>query len=107
MEIELLERDKVNMRLLIQGVDVPFVNSLRRTIIAEVPCMAIDEVVVIENSSVLQDEMIAHRLGLVPLKTDLDSYNLPEECPCESELGCNPHRLLPLKAEPYVPIAII
>ncbi len=89
VEIELLERDKEKMRLLIQGVDVPFINSLRRTIIAEVPCMAVDEVVVIENSSVLQDEMIAHRLGLMPLKTDLDSYNLPEECPCKSELGCN------------------
>jgi DNA-directed RNA polymerase subunit D len=51
--------------------------------------MAIDEVVMIENSSILQDEIIAHRLGLIPLKTDLDSYNLPEECPCKSEFGCN------------------
>ncbi|MEM3626835.1 MAG: DNA-directed RNA polymerase subunit D, partial [Candidatus Bathyarchaeia archaeon] len=55
----------------------------------EVPCMAIDEVVIIENSSILQDEIIAHRLGLIPLKTDLDGYNLPEECPCKSEFGCN------------------
>jgi len=100
VEIELLEKDRANMRLLIHGVDVPFINSLRRTILAEVPCMAIDEVVVIENSSVLQDEMIAHRLGLVPLKTDLDSYNLPEECPCKSELGCNLCRVsLALDAE--------
>jgi DNA-directed RNA polymerase subunit D len=37
----------------------------------------------------LQDEIRAHRLGLVPLQTDLDSYNLPEECPCKSEFGCN------------------
>jgi len=51
--------------------------------------MAIDEVVIIENSSMLHDEILAHRLGLVPLKTDLDSYNLPEECPCKSEFGCN------------------
>jgi DNA-directed RNA polymerase subunit D len=51
--------------------------------------MAIDEVVIIENSSVLQDEIIAHRLGLIPLKTDLDGYNLPEKCPCKSEFGCN------------------
>jgi len=51
--------------------------------------MAIDEVVVIENSSMLHDEILAHRMGLIPLKTDLDSYNLPEECPCKSELGCN------------------
>lgn len=85
----MLEKDNMNMRLLIRGADVPFMNALRRTVITEVPCMAIDEVVIIENSSVLQDETIAHRLGLIPLKTDLDGYNLPEECPCKSEFGCN------------------
>ena len=89
VEIEVLEKDDKNMRLLIRGVDTPYVNALRRTIVAEVPSMAIDEVVVLENSSVLQDEMISHRLGLIPLKTDLESYNLPEECKCKSEFGCN------------------
>jgi DNA-directed RNA polymerase subunit D len=88
VEIEVLEKDDKNMRLLIKGADVPFMNALRRIIISEVPCMAVDEVVMLENSSVLQDEMIAHRLGLVPLKTDLDGYNLPEECECKSEFGC-------------------
>ena len=96
----MLEKDGANMRLVIKGVDVPFVNALRRIIISEVPSMAIDEVVVIENSSILQDEIIAHRLGLVPLKTDLDSYNLPEECSCKSEFGCNLCRVtLALDAE--------
>ncbi|MGQ9624611.1 MAG: DNA-directed RNA polymerase subunit D [Candidatus Bathycorpusculaceae bacterium] len=89
MELKVLEKDDKNIRLLIRGVDVPFMNALRRAIISEVPCMAIDEVVIIENSSILQDEIIAHRLGLIPLKTDLDGYNLPEECPCKSEFGCN------------------
>jgi len=89
VEIEVLEKDNDSLRLLIRGVDVPFMNALRRTVIAEVPCMATDEVVIIENSSVLQDEIIAHRLGLIPLKTDLDGYNLPEKCPCKSEFGCN------------------
>ena len=89
VEIEVLEKTDRSMRLLVQGVDVPFINALRRVIITEVPCMAIEEVVILENSSILQDEMISHRLGLVPLKTDLDSYNLPEECPCKSEFGCN------------------
>ncbi|MCS7123839.1 MAG: DNA-directed RNA polymerase subunit D [Candidatus Bathyarchaeota archaeon] len=89
MEIKVLEKDERSMRLLIRGVDTPFINALRRNVLAEVPCMAIDEVVIIENSSVLHDEIIAHRLGLIPLKTDLDGYNLPEECPCKSEFGCN------------------
>lgn len=85
----MLEKDDKNMRLLIRGADVPFMNALRRIVIAEVPSMAVDEVVILENSSILQDETIAHRIGLIPLKTDLDSYNLPEECPCKSEFGCN------------------
>ena len=89
MKVELLEKDDKNMRLLIQEVDVPFMNALRRIVISEVPSMAIDEVVILENSSVLQDEIVAHRLGLVPLKTDLESYNLPEDCQCKSEFGCN------------------
>jgi len=89
VEIKVLKKDEDNLRLLIRGVNVPYVNALRRIVLSEVPCMAIDEIVMVENSSIIQDEIIAHRLGLIPLKTDLDSYNLPEECPCKSEFGCN------------------
>jgi len=89
MKIRVIDKTETTARLIVEGVDVPFMNTLRRIILAEVPSMAIDEVVVLENSSVLHDEILAHRLGLIPLKTDLDSYNLPEECPCKSEFGCN------------------
>jgi DNA-directed RNA polymerase subunit D len=89
VKIEVLEKDETNLRLIVKEADVPLMNALRRIALAEVPTMAIDEVVMIENSSILQDEIIAHRLGLTPLKTDLDSYNLPEECKCQSEFGCN------------------
>ena len=89
MKIEVLEKDETNLRLIIRDVDVPLMNALRRIALAEVPSMAIDEVVMIENSAILQDEIIAHRLGLTPLKTDLEGYNLPEECSCQSEFGCN------------------
>jgi len=89
MEIQILEKNDTSMRLLIQGVDVPFANALRRIILSEVPSMAIDDIVIIENSSVLHDEILAHRIGLIPLKTDLKSYNLPEACLCKSEFGCN------------------
>ena len=89
MKIEVLEKDDMMIRLIIKDADVPLMNTLRRMALAEVPSMAIDEVVMIENSSILRDEIIAHILGLTPLKTDLDSYNLPEECSCKSEFGCN------------------
>ena len=100
MKMEILEKTNNSLRIIIRDADVPLINALRRIALAEVPTMAIDEVVMIENSSILQDEIIAHRLGLTPLKTDLDSYNLPEECQCQSEFGCPQCRVtLTLDAE--------
>jgi DNA-directed RNA polymerase subunit D len=100
VKIEVLEKDETNIRIVVRDADVPLMNALRRIGLAEVPAMAIDEIVMIENSSILQDEMIAHRFGLVPLKTDLDDYNLPEDCECKSEFGCSQCRVtLTLNAE--------
>lgn len=100
MNVELLEKTDTDMRLVISDTDPSFVNALRRIILSEVPCMAIDEVVILENSSMLHDEALAHRLGLLPIKTDLNAYNLPEECKCKSEFGCPLCRLsLTLDAE--------
>ena len=100
MGVKIVEKNDFSARVIVEDADTAFMNSLRRIMLAEVPSMAIDEVVVIENSSMLHDEILAHRMGLIPLKTDLDSYNLPEECPCKSELGCNLCRVsLTLDAE--------
>ena len=100
VEIEILEKTDDYMRFIVKGVNVPFANALRRIMLTEVPAMAIDELVILESSSMLNDEILAHRMGFIPLKTDLDSYNLPEECTCKSEFGCNLCRLtLTLEAE--------
>jgi DNA-directed RNA polymerase subunit D len=100
VKIEVLQKDASNLRIAVKDAEVPLMNALRRIALAEVPCMAIDEVVMIENSSILQDEIIAHRLGLTPLKTNLDTYNTPEECSCQSEFGCSQCRVtLTLDAE--------
>jgi len=89
MNLRILEKNGNSIRFVVEGINAPLANTLRRIMLAEVPSMAIDDVVIIENSSVLHDEILALRLGLIPLKTDLDSYNLPEECSCKSELGCH------------------
>jgi DNA-directed RNA polymerase subunit D len=89
MEVKILQKHNNHLRFFVTGISIPVANSIRRIIMSDVPAMAIDEVVIIENSSVMYDEVLAHRLGLIPLKTDLDSYVLPEVCSCGSELGCN------------------
>ncbi|MHA1604883.1 MAG: DNA-directed RNA polymerase subunit D [Candidatus Freyarchaeota archaeon] len=88
MNIRILSRDQNILKFMLEDVDVAFANALRRIILAEVPTMAIEEVIIIENTSPLFDEILAHRLGLIPLKTDLEHYILPEECSCEGA-GCS------------------
>jgi len=89
LDIKILEEKENSLRFLLKGAAHAYANALRRAMIAEVPAMAIEDVIVIENTSVLYDEVMAHRLGLIPLKTDLDAYVLPEDCDCKSELGCS------------------
>ncbi|KAG8823501.1 DNA-directed RNA polymerase core subunit rpc40 [Serendipita sp. 399] len=54
----------------IVGVDASIANALRRIMIAEVPTLAIERVYIYNNTSVIQDEVLSHRLGLVPLRID-------------------------------------
>ena len=64
-----------------------FVNSIRRIMLSELPKLAIDDVVIYDNTSALFDEIIAHRLGLVPIPTDLDLLTFREDCVCKGK-GC-------------------
>lgn len=92
--VEIVERS--NERIAVKFTDVPrqYVNSLRRLAISEVATLAIDDVVMLENSSVMHDEAIAHRLGLIPLRTDPGRFVMPHECDCKSALGCSKCRVL-------------
>ena len=93
--IKILERD--NNHIVIEFNDIPrqYVNALRRLSISQVPTFAIDDVVILENSSVMHDEAIAHRLGLIPLRTDLlKDFVMPHVCDCKSTLGCSKCRVL-------------
>ena len=89
LNIEVVEKTPLSLKLLVKGVSLHTLNSIRRAIMSEVPTMSIDYVVFIENSSVFYDEYIAHRLGLLPLTSDyaLEKYKPPEECAEAGEKG--------------------
>ncbi len=74
--------------LKIEDSDLYFVNSLRRVMLAELPKLAIDDVIIYDNTSALFDELISHRLGLIPIPTvDLPALSFRSECKCEGK-GC-------------------
>ncbi len=87
MDIDIIELSERKARFVLSGVSASFANALRRSILAEVPVLAIDDVNIYENTSVLFDEQLSLRLGMIPLKTDIKSFGLPEECTCKGE-GC-------------------
>lgn len=99
MEFEILELTDKKGRLIISDVSPAVVNALRRTLISDVPKMAIENVEFhlgpirdehgkeYESATPLFDEIIAHRLGMVPIPTDLDLFGYKNECVCKGE-GC-------------------
>ena len=52
------------------GVDPAIPNAFRRILLSDIPTMAFDKVFMFNNTSIIQDEVLAHRLGLIPLKAD-------------------------------------
>ncbi|MGM5483851.1 MAG: DNA-directed RNA polymerase subunit D [Nanobdellota archaeon] len=78
MKLTKLSGDKYNLKYKIENTTPAYINSIRRFCQDYVPTLAIEDVEISQNSSVLYDELLAHRLGLVPLTTDLQSYSLPE-----------------------------
>jgi len=92
--IKLIERDSKHVRLLFEGYDRSYVNAIRRLALSEVPVLAIDDVVILDNTSAVYDEVVSHRLGLVPLNTPPDKYPLPEDCDCGSPSGCSKCRVM-------------
>jgi DNA-directed RNA polymerase subunit D len=94
MKVSTISLTEDTIRFILEGVDVAFANALRRTMVAEVPIMTIDDLFIFDNSSIVADEVLSHRIGLIPLKTDLETYVLPENCDCELELGCPKCRIV-------------
>ena len=92
--LDVINKDSQKIAIKLKGVPLQYANALRRVCLNGVPVFAIDTVDIIENTSVLPDEGLAHRLGLIPLKTDLKRFNEPSKCDCQSESGCSNCKVL-------------
>jgi DNA-directed RNA polymerase subunit D len=99
MKIDVIEMTPNKAQFVITDTNPSFANALRRTIVADVPKMALDNVefhlgpimdekgTAFESVSPLFDEIVSHRLGLIPVPTDLATFNFRSKCTCNGE-GC-------------------
>lgn len=92
--IDIIEQSDNKIAIKLKGIPRQYANALRRIALSEVPTMAIDDVVILDNSSVMHDEAVAHRLGLIPLHTEPGRFVMAHECDCKSTLGCSKCRVL-------------
>ncbi len=104
VKIEVLSETEERMKLLFKETDRSFMNALRRTLLSEVPKMAIDSVrfqlgtkeqddEIWETTGPIPDEMIAQRLAMVPIPTKFDRFHFQNLCPncanlVEEDRGC-------------------
>lgn len=85
MKIEKIYETKEKISFVVRGINYSFANAIRRSSL-EIPVLAIDTVEFYKNDSALYDEILAHRLGLVPLNTP-KTFSLRKECSCQGK-GC-------------------
>ncbi len=99
MGVEVRELSEKTARLVLTDITPPVANAIRRALMVDIPKMAIEDVEFhmgtildesgkeYESAAPLFDEIIAHRLGMIPLPTDLKRFNFRKECTCGGE-GC-------------------
>lgn len=100
MKVRVDEMKERSARFLIEETEPAFANALRRSLIADIPKLAIEDVEFhlgpihaedgkeSESIAPLFDEIVAHRLGLVPLPTDPELFVPRATCPACGGEGC-------------------
>jgi DNA-directed RNA polymerase I and III subunit RPAC1 len=110
LKIKIISCNQETMRLDVVGIDAAIANAIRRVMISDVPTVAIDKVHLWQNTGVIQDEILCHRLGLVPIWVpDIDAvesardegddfdisgaikFKLHVKCPVDYPKGQNLH----------------
>ena len=83
--IEILKLDDEEIVFDLIGVEPPLANALRRIMIAEIPTMAIEKVNMWQNTSIIPDENLAHRVGLIPIGVDPREFQFHEKTDGEEQ----------------------
>jgi len=92
IDVSVIEEDGSSVKVRVRGIPLEYAAALRRFMISEVPTLAIDSIAILENTSPVYDEVIAHRLGLIPLRADPRKYS--GDCggsPCQVLLVLDAH----------------
>mmetsp|Transcript_7993 Transcript_7993/g.26632 ORF Transcript_7993/g.26632 Transcript_7993/m.26632 type:complete len:378 (+) Transcript_7993:132-1265(+) len=83
IEVKALDEESIVFDMV--GIDAAIANAFRRILIAEVPTMAIEKVFIANNTSIIQDEVLAHRLGMIPIRADPRDFSFKTEEATASE----------------------
>jgi len=70
MDVKKISEKGSSTKILVKGIDAVLMNSIRRTIMSNVPVLAVEDVYIYDNASVVFDEFLAHRLAMIPIKSD-------------------------------------
>jgi DNA-directed RNA polymerase I and III subunit RPAC1 len=68
VKVHEITKDMITFEMV--GIAAPIANALRRILLSEVPTMAIENINLYNNTSIIQDEVLASRLGLIPIRAD-------------------------------------
>jgi len=79
LSLQIIDQGEQKISVKLQGLPLQYVNALRRICLNGIPIFAVDTVDIYENTSILADEGISHRLGLIPLKTELSAIQTNNE----------------------------
>ena len=86
MSLEVIKQNENKISIRLKGIPIQYANALRRICLNGVPIFAIETVEILENTSIIPDEAIAHRLGLIPLKTDSSDIIISESSESDSRV---------------------
>ena len=98
MEIEVKSQTDDEIVFIVRDAEVPFINAIRRCAMVNVPKIAIEDVNIMRNDSAMFNEVLAHRLGLTPLVSNMDAIEglpLPGDV-CSKDLISSDSKIKPV-----------